>query len=468
MATHRPTISYPQIITSDELLTDRRGPITPVSPPKTPSPPRGHRHLPSISKPMTWLARTSSSDTNHHHKRNASTPTIHSPIQISEPKFANHASLLMLNPVRSGTLGSGATVVRTPQEALAGSGVQFGEEEVLEDIQEEGAQEQNAICSDDEDLYVQEHKSRELPSPPDSPPLPQVPSRNSVSNETSQSSPDLQLTKDADLPPSQTPPPSPSKATNSSSKECLVHDSKHPQSTPPPSVEVLRPSVKTISPQISDHAPYNTTPIQPPFHAILVSPVPSSTIDRSKIIISLETTTTTYRTTLATLTSRTSHLSEFLTSILPTSDPEDAKDAEDGSDNASVASQPPYELNNSFNSIFHNHLTAAGLLTQSSTSLHIFLDRPSAPLVYYLRVPSGPRLIYIADTCTFSTTSAPRLHHPVHSIIHCRASHLPPWKPFSKYAMKPNISVSKNSTNSVSMKFDHISNSIVRLQTCIA
>jgi hypothetical protein len=33
----------------------------------------------------------------------------------------------------------------------------------------------------------------------------------------------------------------------------------------------------------------------------------------------------------------------------------------------------------SFNSIFHQHLASSGLLQTGSSSIHVFLDRPSAP-----------------------------------------------------------------------------------------
>lgn len=106
---------------------------------------------------------------------------------------------------------------------------------------------------------------------------------------------------------------------------------------------------------------------------ILVSSVPSSAIDRSKIIVSLETDTKTYRTTLNTLTSRPSFLSAYLNTLLRPRRDSDAESV------YSHLSDVPSTPDDTFNSIFHNHLTSSGLLPQSSSSMHIFLDRPSAP-----------------------------------------------------------------------------------------
>ena len=113
-----------------------------------------------------------------------------------------------------------------------------------------------------------------------------------------------------------------------------------------------------------------STPPQPAFEPILVSSIPNHPIDPTKVIVSLETSTTTHRTTLKTLMSRPSHVATYLKSIIPSKERE--------SDEVSVDSQAS-EANSSFNSIFHNHLTSSGLLPQGSTSIHIFLDRPSAP-----------------------------------------------------------------------------------------
>ena len=109
------------------------------------------------------------------------------------------------------------------------------------------------------------------------------------------------------------------------------------------------------------------TPPQAPFSAILVSAPLSGSVDPTKIIVSLETSTATHRTTMSTLTSRPSHLASYLLGLLPSSE----------ADTRSVYSTTS-EVDSSFNSIFHHHLASSGAL-HASTNLHVFLDRPSAP-----------------------------------------------------------------------------------------
>jgi hypothetical protein len=60
-------------------------------------------------------------------------------------------------------------------------------------------------------------------------------------------------------------------------------------------------------------------------------------------------------------------------SLIPTSD----GNAASAHSHISEASTPDAE--GSFNSIFHQHLVSSGLLSQAPSSIHIFLDRPSAP-----------------------------------------------------------------------------------------
>ncbi|KAF9247097.1 hypothetical protein BU15DRAFT_38501 [Melanogaster broomeanus] len=312
-----------------------------ASPPSTP--PRGHKH--SLSKPMTWLSRNTSSNSSHWHSTAYAAPK---PIRISEPKFDN--SLEIFDIKRGGLLGSGAIVVRTPQEALSGSGQLFGqiteEQEVKEDILLQ---------------VVEANEGRHLPPLSTSPPLPPLPAcHSSISRPLRE-----------DVPPScptRPCPPLPTPARRSSLKPHLRSSSSDP-SHPVPTLPA------NIAP----------TPTQPSFDAILLSSVPDSAIDPSKIIVTLETCTMTYRTSLRSLTSRPSYLSSYLTSLLlPAS--ETASIYSHASD-SSLAQQ-----SNGFNSVFHDHLTSSGCLGQSSTNIHVFLDRPSAPYAHiltYLRSLSG-------------------------------------------------------------------------------
>ena len=71
---------------------------------------------------------------------------------------------------------------------------------------------------------------------------------------------------------------------------------------------------------------------------------------------------------MSTLISRPSHLASYLLGLFPSAE----------SDAQSVYSTTS-EVDSSFNSIFNHHLASTGILSQASTNLHIFLDRPSAP-----------------------------------------------------------------------------------------
>ncbi|KAG8882926.1 hypothetical protein FRB97_007522 [Tulasnella sp. 331] len=140
----------------------------------------------------------------------------------------------------------------------------------------------------------------------------------------------------------------------------------------------------------------NTTasvPPQPPFEPVLVSPwatcsIPS-TMNPSQFIISLETATTTHRTSLATLTSRPSFLADYLNNLKDKDEEaEEEKDDDAASTSSSSAVPSP------FTRAFSAHLTSQGLHESqtSSSRVHLFLDRPSAPYPYilsYLRSPTS-------------------------------------------------------------------------------
>jgi hypothetical protein len=275
-------------------------------------------HKTSLSERIAWLGRGSAQYT----------PS--KPMRISEPKMINAFDILQ-SP-RSGTLGSGAIVVRTPQDALS---AEFCDEEDEYEINSE----------------AEEDESRGSPSTPASRDLPPIP--------VEQKEPDLSaLTEPAD-----------STYPDNSSPLC-----------PSPSIRpTLRPSLNNRS---SDHSEYpppvpplpaniTSTPMPPPFDPILLGPLPTDAIDSSKVIVALETGTSTHRTTLKTLTSRPSHLSTYLMSLVrrPDSDPTSI-----GSHKSEVSTP-----DGSFNSIFQQHLASSGLLPQASLSVHVFLDRPSAP-----------------------------------------------------------------------------------------
>lgn len=156
--------------------------------------------------------------------------------------------------------------------------------------------------------------------------------------------------------------------------------------TPPsPGPSTLRPSLKSQFPSSSEYFPPVPTvpshltgaPPQPPFEPILISPVPSTAIDPSKIIVTLESSTVAHRTALSTLVSRPSHLAVWLGTVFKNSKAEECGHADDEDDTRSMYSRASDA--SGFFSIFHNHLNNAGLLSPTSSSMHIFLDRPSAP-----------------------------------------------------------------------------------------
>ncbi|KAI0938091.1 hypothetical protein AcW1_004823 [Taiwanofungus camphoratus] len=316
----------------------------PVSPPMTPPRPR----RPSISSPITWLTRTSTSSSGH------SAPYAPSkPVRISEPKFAN--AFDALTQPRGGALGSGATVVRTPQEALAGPRClsPFGTDR--EGIPVDVAEEEE----DEDDLP--EHTSR-----PESPPLPPIPdvSESAENHERPQV------------------PPRPTRLLPAAPEPTVSEPTASSSST-------LRPSLKTRSPPTSDYFPpvpalpanLSCSPPQSPFEPILISSPPAGGVDPSRIIVSLETSTVTHKTALQTLLSRPSFLATYLNGL---------RFSRGRDTDADSLRSDTSDADSSFNSIFRHHLASSGLLSQTSTSIHIFLDRPSAPYAHiltYLRSP---------------------------------------------------------------------------------
>ena len=328
----------------------------PVSPPMTPPRQRGG----SISSPRTWLTRTSTNGSSH------SLPyTPSKPVRISEPKFLNGFDAFATQ--RSGQLGAGATIVKTPQEALVGS-------RCFSPFRTEPEPDEDQV------VRLEEQESVRAPSPParpESPPLPPIPLESPVETETPRSHTPPRPTRPVPECPVECPSVSPSVS------ECSTTSAYtgSPQSCTTLTASPLRSSLKTRSPQPTVYTPesppvpalpenLSCSPPQPPFDAILLSPPLTGHVDPSKVIVSLETSTKTHRTTLGTLMSRPSFLSSFLAELLPA--------RRRDSDATSMYSEVS-EADSSFNSIFHQHLASSGLLKQASTTMHVFLDRPSAP-----------------------------------------------------------------------------------------
>ncbi|KAI1795214.1 hypothetical protein LXA43DRAFT_69941 [Ganoderma leucocontextum] len=355
----QPSISKPMPVSQVPTLRSASPPTSPNNKAKS--------RRPSVSSPMTWLSRASSSASIQ-----STTPYAPSrPVRISEPRFANTPEALTLP--RSGVLGAGATIVRTPQEALAGPRASASSPDLLSRVRSPSP--------------VREYDEED--DTPGSPPLPPIP--DNASEYIEEPSEDTYLEDSATVdchqpsmsvmvhpPPPNRPPPSLPSTLDMHSDVAAVRSASPLRPHKVPSPLDCFPAVPPLP------AAAIQTPPQPPFSAILVSTAPTSTLDASRIIVSLETSTATHRTMMSTLTSRPSHLASYLLALLPSSE----------CDTQSVYSTTS-EVDGSFNSIFHHHLASSGVL-QASTNLQIFLDRPSAPyahiLAYLRSLPSSEHL----------------------------------------------------------------------------
>jgi hypothetical protein len=336
LTTHRrtPSISYPI------PLTDYPSPHTsPTQPSMSVKTHRGR--LPSISSPMSWLTRSSSTGSYTHSIR------------------ATHTKAASIGSIKHGPIGNGVTIVRTPQEALAGSGVsvdypsdQENEHGELVEGTHPAEEDEDGVEGEGEDVEIHSEPADQADSHAEQSETPSVPPAYSPPRSSlplSKSTPSLPLKDTQSTRPNRLPPPPP---TASDVQKKL----------PPPPLSTLFPAV----PPLSAYLPNPASP--PPFDCILLSPVPPSAIDFSKLLVTLETCTATHRTTFSTLTSRASRLATYLRSLF--SDIDEELDLEA----ASLSS--PAE-NGSFHSIFHNHLASSGLLSPSAFNIHIFLDRAS-------------------------------------------------------------------------------------------
>jgi len=247
----------------------------------------------------------------------------------------------MLSNPRNGVLGAGATIVRTPEDALRFTQVRL--------TSDSNSRDHPSSHSTGETSRARTPLSVQEPSPPDSPPLPPLPLPQEEEEEYF-----------AAESPTRQPEPASSPPASTTSRPSSLRSSLKTKHTASKEYISLAPQV----PPLPANIPPAPTP--PPFRAILISEVPTGTVDCSKIIVTLETCTMTYRTTLETLQSRSSHLSSYLASLLPKSP------------RASTVSSV-YSTASDDISAYRHHLASQGLLSTASYSIHIFLDRPSAP-----------------------------------------------------------------------------------------
>ncbi|KAH9853490.1 hypothetical protein C2E23DRAFT_859066 [Lenzites betulinus] len=364
---HRTQHSISRPMPAPEALTSPSSATRPMSPQTSPRPKPKIRR-PSVSSPMTWLSRASSSSS-------MSTPPYapSRPVRISEPHFQDPMEALSPRP---GVLGAGAIVVRTPQDALAGPRASASSPDLLNHTRRSPSPPRH---------MSKEYEDRNEYDRPASPPLPPIPDNDLEYEEDANGEDEAADTVTLDCQPAAVAHPPPPARPPPSIPSIPDYDSEVALARP---VSPLRPQPKTMpsssatdyfTPAPSARGSVLNAPPQSPFDAILVSPVPNSTLEPSKIIVSLETSTATHRTTMATLVSRPSHLASFLLGLFPSAD----------SDARSVYSTNS-DVESSFNSIFHHHLASSGVLTHASSNLHIFLDRPSAPYAHvltYLRSP---------------------------------------------------------------------------------
>lgn len=299
---------------------------------------RSHKvKSPSISTPMHWLTRQSSKSSSI-----KSTPTI------SEPKLVHENG-----SQRGGTLGTGAIVVRTPDEALKDSGVRLDYDGLERTTPPSGSP----------------LKKAETPLPP-------IP-HEEEEDYTSELSHVAELPEDVEA--------SEEDGFQEGTLEGLAI--RPPAPSPAPTHLIPEPpqysrtsSHSSLKLQLDDHSPFPSMPVnahvppsanQPNFDAILLSEVPGPDVDRSKIIVALETCTETYRTTYITLASRKSYLGDYLTSLIPSKRSRQPSNASSVYSTASAAEDA---------SAYKQHLTSQGLASEAAY-IHIFIDRPSKPYV---------------------------------------------------------------------------------------
>ncbi|KAK7060589.1 hypothetical protein VNI00_001355 [Paramarasmius palmivorus] len=358
-----PPISYPRA--SDSSISLSSSTLTS----------RPRKHSLTLTNPMGWLSRTNTS-------QSSSSAKLHRKSDSKSPRSIELVS------ERTGPLGSGATVVRTPEEALQDTRVCLTryDSRSVDEMGQKARPIQPPISPVSDNACL----------PLTSTPLPSLPGSD---GEEEDSDDHFDFDNDESLRPIGTSsPPRPT-------RDC----------PPVPNEVSPRSSLKSTTPRSSSEdvsqippLPMNVTascPPQPEFRPILVSDVPSGPVDFSKVLITLETCTTTYRTTMETLTSRPSHLSAYVISLFPRQ--------RSNSTTSSV-----YSTNSSDLSLYRNHLASQGLLSQSASNLHIFLDRPSAPYAHilnYLRSPDSeecglpeslPRAVQLQPSYTQSRLEA--------------------------------------------------------------
>ncbi|RXW24723.1 hypothetical protein EST38_g1160 [Candolleomyces aberdarensis] len=333
------------------------------------SPPSAKR--PSLSTTMHWLSRSPNQNST---QSNPSPYAAPKPVRISEPKFVR--GMDSLTQQRSGVLGAGATVVRTPDDALR-------EIPSRPSLESRSSDDRPHRSASSKSKKRKPSISRSMTAPSlesvglNSPPLPPLP--------FPESDEEVML----------------SRSSSGSSKPrtprlLAAVPASVPVPVPVPRSPSLRPSLKIKSVPSSDERdvvpplPSSVPPSPPPvFKPILVSDLPAFPVDPETVIVTLETCTTTHRTTLETINSRPSHLSKYVNSLI----------ARQRATSATSSLYSDDEESDDL-AVYRKHLASQGLLPQTSCKIHLFLDRPSAPYAHilsYLRsnpgTPENPEVI---------------------------------------------------------------------------
>ncbi|TFK23256.1 hypothetical protein FA15DRAFT_757368 [Coprinopsis marcescibilis] len=338
-------------------------PVAPTSPYYSPSstPPPGARR-PSISTTMHWLSRSANST------QGSSSPYAPSkPVKISEPKLVR--GIDALTHPRNGALGTGATVVRTPDDALREVGVRLTYDLKSNDTPKAHKPRKEKKASISKTITIPpSHLDYSTMSSPPLPPLP-IP-ESDEENELSKSYESSTLR-------SRSPTKRSRDTANVTPPTAKLTVAPTPTPIPIPRSPSLRPSLKIRSTISSDEAvpplPSAVPPSPcPPFKPMLMSEPPSFPTSNDNVIITIETCTATYKTSLETIRSRPSNLSSYIDSVL-------SKPQRSNSSTSSVYSNDEDHL-----ATYRQHLISQGLVPHPYRNIHIFLDRPSAPYTHIL------------------------------------------------------------------------------------
>jgi hypothetical protein len=292
----------------------------------------------NLSNTFSWLGRSGSASRSQ-----------------PKPDLSGQAAVKL---TQGGRLGTGAVVVRTPEDALRPKNEQLPPEPVSKDMPKKFERDKQAVRyqhEEDVDSERDNDEDSELPSPRSSPAY------------TPSASPHAPIFKSDDV--------STFPIAHHSSTSFV--EPAHPIPKPP-SLSILPTLSIPLTPPASD--PSNRSilsPTQQTFAPIRMSSFPPPSVDQSDIIVSLETATVTYRARLETLTSRPSKLATYLTMQVSQSKKKDEDDEDDDDDdNDDEGSEP----SSPFMAILEKHgKTSDADSEKGSPIFHIFLDRPSAP-----------------------------------------------------------------------------------------